>query len=154
MPLTARADTLDDQVRAIAKTLRCPVCSGETVADSNAEVSVQMRGVIRQKLEAGESPDQIKAYFVARYGESILLTPQSTGFTLGVWVMPVIALLVGFVIVLAVLRSWSRRGDGPVAAEPAVAPLAEELPEPDDERLEEELARFRRERVRGGGVSG
>jgi cytochrome c-type biogenesis protein CcmH len=153
LPATARADTLDDQVRAIAKQLRCPVCTGETVADSNAEVSVQMRGVIRQKLEAGETPDQIKAYFVARYGEGILLTPETSGFTLGVWVMPVVALVVGLIIVLGVLRSWSRRGGEVAVEEPAVLPAAP-LPEADDERLEQELARFRRERVRGGGMGG
>jgi cytochrome c-type biogenesis protein CcmH len=152
-PASARADALDDQVRAIAKQLRCPVCTGETVADSNADVSIQIRGVIRQKLEAGETPDQIKAYFVARYGEGILLTPETSGFTLGVWVMPVVALVVGLIIVLGVLRSWSRRGGEVVAEEPVAVPAAP-LPEADDERLEQELARFRQGRVRGGGVGG
>lgn len=147
-PAVVAADELDDQVRAIAKGLRCPVCSGETVADSNAPVSVQMRGIIRQKLEAGESPEQIKAYFVERYGERILLSPQAKGFTLGVWIMPVAALVAGLAIVLAVLRSWSRRG-APVGAGgdvPAPAP-----PDDGDERLARELARFRRS---GGGVRG
>lgn len=154
LPASARADALDDEVRAIAKQLRCPVCTGETVADSNAEVSIQIRGVIRQKLEAGETPDQIKAYFVARYGEGILLTPETSGFTLGVWVMPIVALIVGLLIVLGVLRSWSRRGgEAVVDDEPAAIPAAP-LPEADDERLEQELARFRREHARGGGVSG
>lgn len=154
LPAVARADALDDQVRAIAKELRCPVCSGESVADSHADVSVQMRGIIRQKLEAGESPDQIKAYFVARYGEGILLTPQASGFSLGVWIMPIVALIVGFGVVLAVLRSWSRRDAAPVLAEPAAAPVAAPLPETDDARLEQELARFRQGRARGGGVGG
>jgi cytochrome c-type biogenesis protein CcmH len=146
-PTLAVADSLDDQVRAIARELRCPVCSGETVADSNAQVSVQIRGIIRQKLEAGESPDQIKAYFVARYGESILLSPEAKGFTLGVWVAPIVALIVGLAIVLTVLRSWLRRA-APVAAIPAV-PAG--LPADEDERLERELANFRRG---SGGVRG
>jgi cytochrome c-type biogenesis protein CcmH len=142
----ARADALDDQVRAIGKELRCPVCAGETVADSNSAVAVQMRGVIRQKLEAGETPDQIKAYFVARYGAEILLTPQTSGFTLGVWIMPVVALLVGLGIVFAVLRSWSRRG-GAVAMPPtAPETSAPALSAGDDALLEEELARFRQGR--------
>lgn len=143
----ARADALDDQVRAIAKGMRCPVCAGETVADSNAAVSVQMRGVIRQKLEEGETADQIKAYFVARYGPEILLTPQTSGFTLGVWIMPIVALLVGLGIVFAILRSWSRR-----IGEDAPLPTAPETSTPslsagDDARLEEELARFRQGRA-------
>ena len=151
---SARADALDDQVRTIGKELRCPVCAGETVADSNAAVAVQMRGVIRQKLEAGESTDQIKAYFVARYGPEILLTPQASGFTLGVWIMPIVALLIGMGIVFAVLRSWSRRG----AAE-TLPPSPSETPthalsEGDDARLEEELARFRGGRAGEDRVAG
>lgn len=139
----ARADALDDRVRAIGKELRCPVCAGETVADSNAPFAVQMRGVIRQKLEAGETTDQIKAYFVARYGAEILLTPQTSGFTLGVWIMPVVALLIGLGVVFAVLRSWSRRGtdDAPLPRAPEAS--APTLSAGDDARLEEELARFR-----------
>jgi len=150
----ARADALDDQVRAIGKELRCPVCAGETVADSNAAVSVQMRGVIRQKLEAGETSDQIKAYFVARYGPEILLTPQTSGFTLGVWIMPIVALLVGLGIVFAVLRSWSRRG---AADRPAPHPAETTVPSlsaGDDARLEEELARFRQGRASDDRVAG
>ncbi|HEY8600637.1 MAG TPA: cytochrome c-type biogenesis protein [Thermomicrobiales bacterium] len=154
-PSFARADALDDQVREISKGLRCPVCSGETVADSHAPISVQMRGIIREKLEAGETKEQIDAYFVARYGPEILLTPQASGFTLGVWVMPVVALIIGFVIVLAVLRSWSRRGAAPLAPdEGAVAAPIEALPADDDARLEQELARFRHGPKTGGGVAG
>jgi len=151
---SARADALDDQVRAISKELRCPVCAGETVADSNAAVSVQMRGVIRQKLEAGETADQIKAYFVARYGPEILLTPQTSGFTLGVWIMPVVALLVGLGVVFAVLRSWSRRGadDAPLPRVPEMS--APTLSAGDDARLEEELARFRQGQAGDDRVAG
>jgi cytochrome c-type biogenesis protein CcmH len=154
LPAVARADALDDQVREISKGLRCPVCSGESVADSHAPISVQMRGIIREKLEAGESPDQIRAYFVTRYGSEILLSPQTSGFTLGVWVMPIFALIIGFLIVLAVLRSWSRRGE-PVAAPPSAATADEavQLPPDDDALLERELSRFRQEHARGGGVS-
>jgi cytochrome c-type biogenesis protein CcmH len=154
-PTLARADALDDQVREIAKGLRCPVCSGETVADSHAPISVQMRGIIREKLEAGESKDQIDAYFVSRYGPEILLTPQASGFTLGVWVMPIVALVVGFLIVLAVLRSWSRRGDASTTTAEDVAPEpVETIPAGDDARLEQELARFRHGPKAGGGVPG
>lgn len=133
------ADTLDDRVREIAKELRCPVCAGETVADSNAPLSVQMRGSIREKLEAGESREQILQSFVDSYGESILAEPPARGFALGVWVAPLVALAVGLGVVLAVLRGWRRRvGDAvpPAAAAAAVSP--------EEERLERELARFRR----------
>ncbi len=150
----ARADALDDQVRAIGKELRCPVCAGETVADSNAALAVQMRGVIRQKLEAGETTDQIKAYFVARYGPEILLTPQTSGFTLGVWLMPIVALLVGLGVVFAVLRSWSRRGADAAPLPRAPETTAPSLSEGDDARLEEELARLRQGRTGEDRVAG
>ena len=150
----ARADALDDQVRTIGKELRCPVCAGETVADSNAAVAVQMRGVIRQKLETGETADQIKAYFVARYGPEILLTPQTSGFTLGVWIMPIVALLVGLGVVFAVLRSWSRRGMDDTPEPTAPETSAPSLSEGDDARLEEELARFRQGRAGEDRVAG
>lgn len=154
-PTFARADALDDQVREISKGLRCPVCSGETVADSHAPISIQMRGIIREKLEAGETKDQIDAYFVARYGPEILLTPQASGFTLGVWVMPIVALIVGFLIVLTVLRSWSRRGVAPIELDEDAAPVpVEVIPAGDDARLEQELARFRHGPKTGGGVAG
>ena len=149
LPSLVAADELDDRVRAIAKELRCPVCAGETVADSNAQVSVQMRGIIREKLEAGETPEQIKAYFVARYGSSILLSPEAKGFTLGVWVAPVVALVLGLAIVLTVVRSWMRRSAPVVATSTATS--VRPLPSDDDERLEQELANFRRS---GGGVRG
>lgn len=143
----ALADELDDQVRAIAKELRCPVCAGETVADSNAEISVQMRGIIREKLQAGETRDQIIQYFVARYGEQILASPPARGFTLGVWLAPGLALLVGLVVVGAVLRGWYR-GRTPVVEAPVDQPVAG-LRAADEERLERELERFRREVARG-----
>lgn len=146
-PLAARAATIDDQVREVAKTLRCPVCSGESVADSNAPLSVQMRGIIREKLEAGESPDQIRAYFVAHYGPEILQTPAPAGFTLGVWLMPILALLVGLAVVVTVLRSWSR----PSAAQPAATAPAATLPESEEARLEAELRRFQRQGASGTG---
>lgn len=141
LPTLVAADALDDRVRAIAKQLRCPVCAGESVADSHAQVSVQMRGIIRQKLEAGESEAQIKQYFVERYGESILLEPEARGFTLGVWIAPVVAMIAGLAIVGAVLRSWSRRGPAVLSRQPATAGP---LPAADDDRLERELARFQR----------
>ena len=143
----ARADELDDRVRAIARELRCMVCQGETVADSNAQLSVQMRAIIREKLEAGETREQILDYFVARYGESILATPPRRGFALGVWVAPIVALLAGLTIIGVVLRGWRR---GVATATPAAQPApAASQPSGDEERLERELERFRREGARG-----
>lgn len=147
----ARADALDDEVRQIAEQLRCPVCQGETVADSQAPISVQMRGIIREKLQQGETRDQIIQYFVQRYGVGILADPPARGFTLGVWVVPIVVLVVGLGLVVAVLRGWLRPPGraAAVTAAPDGDARPATLPAADDERLERELERFRREGAHG-----
>lgn len=98
------AQDLDAQARAIAARLRCPVCQNESVADSPAELAAQMRVLIRQRLDAGDTPDQIVAYFVSKYGEWILLEPPRRGVLWLVWIGPALALLAGLVIAAAFLR--------------------------------------------------
>ncbi len=92
------AQSVDAQVQAVASRLRCPVCQNESVADSPAELAAQMRALIRQKLDAGERPEHIIAYFVSKYGEWILLEPPRRGFLWLVWISPFAALLVGFLV--------------------------------------------------------
>ncbi|MBV9543227.1 MAG: cytochrome c-type biogenesis protein CcmH, partial [Chloroflexi bacterium] len=89
MPLVAHADAQDDAVRRIALQLQCPVCEGETVADSPSGLANDMRNVIRQKVAAGEPDQQILDEFVASYGDGILTEPPKHGISLGVWVGPV-----------------------------------------------------------------
>src|SRR5437879_12749644 len=76
----APAPDLDDQTRAIATELRCVVCQNLSVADSPSEMAQQMRAIVREQLQAGKSPDQIKDYFVSKYGEWGLLEPKHRGF--------------------------------------------------------------------------
>lgn len=109
----AAAQPLDTQVQEIAARLRCPVCQNESVADSPAELAGQMRALIRQKLAAGESPDQIIAYFVSRYGEWILLEPPKRGVTWAVWIAPPAALLLGALVAASFLRRVVKRRSGP-----------------------------------------
>jgi cytochrome c-type biogenesis protein CcmH len=97
------------EVHAIAAQLRCVVCQNLSVADSPSEMAGQMRGVIRERLAAGERPDQVIRYFVDKYGEWILLAPPRRGFTLLVWVVPPLAVAVGIVLVVALVTRWTRR---------------------------------------------
>lgn len=106
------APDLDAQVQAIASRLRCPVCQNESVADSPSELSSQMRVLIRGKLQAGETPVQILAYFVSKYGEWILLEPPRRGVLWLVWIGPAAALLAGFAIAAAFLRRTVRSAAG------------------------------------------
>ena len=126
----AAAPVHEETVHEIAAQLRCVVCQSLSVADSPSETANQMRGIIRERLAAGDSPEQVKAYFVEKYGLWILLSPPRQGFNLLVWVVPFAALGAGLVLVLLLVRRWSRR--------PAQAPAA---PSPDDAML----ARIRRE---------
>lgn len=91
---------LDDRVREVASRLMCPVCAGRTVAESPSELAGQMRDLIRRKLEQGESPEQIVAYFVDRYGEGILAEPPRRGLGTLVWLAPALAVLGGIAYVL------------------------------------------------------
>lgn len=107
-PAVRLADSaLDAQARALSSVLRCPVCQGESIQDSPAELAQQMRAVVREQLEEGKSPDEIKAYFVARYGEWILLEPAATGLNIALYALPVVLVLGGLALVTIVVRRWT-----------------------------------------------
>lgn len=107
----ARADELsDDHVARIAGQLQCPVCPGETVANSEAQLAVQMRADIRQKIADGWSDRQILQFYVDRYGESILLNPPKSGFTMLIWLGVVAVVALGLVVVGSALAEVLRRG--------------------------------------------
>lgn len=99
-------ETLDQRVQDVASQLICPVCQGESVASSQATIAQQMRAVIRQQLQEGQSEAQVIQYFKARYGPQIVWTPQWQGFDLVAWLVPIALLLLGVVILFYVLRSW------------------------------------------------
>ena len=118
-PALAHADALDDSVRRVAVQLQCPVCEGESVADSPSGLANDMRSVIRAKIVAGESDQQILDEFVASYGDSILTEPPKRGISLGVWLGPTIAVLLGVVVLGLLLRAWRRTPSPSAAAAPA-----------------------------------
>jgi cytochrome c-type biogenesis protein CcmH len=99
---------LEAHTTALAKQLRCPVCQGESIQDSPAELAKQIRDVVRDQLRAGKTPDEVKAYFVSKYGESILLEPKATGFNLLVYALPWLVVLGGLVVIVVAVRRWTR----------------------------------------------
>ena len=109
------APVSEDAVHEVAAQLRCVVCQSLSVADSPSETAHQMKDIIRERLAAGETPEQVRAYFVEKYGTWILLSPPRQGFNLLVWVVPFVGLGLGLVLVLIVVRRWSRRPAAPAA---------------------------------------
>ena len=96
------------QVQQIAAGLHCPICKDLSVADSPAPLAQQMREEIAQKLSAGESADQIRASFVAAYGDSVLMTPPRHGVAAAAYYLPLIVLASGLIAALTLLRRWLR----------------------------------------------
>lgn len=84
-----------DRARALETQLKCPECEALSVADSNAPTSRAIRTDVKKRIAAGQSDDEIRDAYVARYGEEILLQPKSSGLGLLVWVLPVLVLVVG-----------------------------------------------------------
>ena len=107
-PTVARANALDEGVRRVGLQLQCPVCEGENVADSPSGLANDMRSVIRARLSAGASDQQILDEFVASYGDGILSEPPKRGISLGVWIGPVVAVVLGAIALTLLLRTWRR----------------------------------------------
>lgn len=101
-------DVYSQRTLELSRRLHCPVCAGQTVADSNSELARQIRGLIEEKVQAGESDQQILDFFVARYGVSILAEPPKSGIGMGLWWMPVLVVLVGAGVVVTYLRERTR----------------------------------------------
>lgn len=116
------ADVPPEDVAEIARNLNCPLCQGYNLQDCPLEVCAQMRELIRERLAAGQSRDEIVAAFVVDYGPQVLNEPPRSGFFLGAWVLPIAALILGVIAVaLYVRRSVAapRPGDEESSASPA-----------------------------------
>ena len=98
---------LEARTSAVASTLRCPVCQGESIQDSPADLAQDMRALVREQLREGKTPEEVKAYFVGRYGEWILLEPRMTGLNILLYVFPVVLVLAGLALVVVLVRKWS-----------------------------------------------
>ncbi len=96
----ARAETqlnpeLEERARALFLELRCVVCQNQSIGDSDADVARDLREIVREQIQAGQTNQQIRTFLVDRYGEFILLKPVFAWHTLVLWVAPVFLLLLG-----------------------------------------------------------
>ena len=101
---------LEARARTLSKDLRCVVCQGESIDDSNADIARDLRLLVRERLKTGDSDQAVIDYVVSRYGEFVLLNPRLRGETLLLWGAPVVLFLAGATAMLLFVR---RRGGKP-----------------------------------------
>lgn len=137
--------TADQRVHQLSQQLMCPVCDGQTLDQSQAQLSEDMKAVIRTKIEEGATNTEIRAYFVERYGEIVLASPDAGGFNLIAWVMPAAIFLGGALLVgnaYMNMRKRRRGDDNEEKRDRVEAVLVKPEPELDEylERADREMA--------------
>lgn len=108
---------LEARARALTAELRCVVCQNESVDDSNAPLAKDIRVLVRERILAGDSDEEIRDYIVARYGEYVLLRPPLSANTILLWFGPVLLLAGGLALAYFYVRRLNK-------APRAVAPLS------------------------------
>jgi cytochrome c-type biogenesis protein CcmH len=129
-----RSATPEARTHAIASELRCPVCLNLSVADSPSRLAGAMRAEILDQLRAGRTEEQVRAYFVARYGDWILLEPEGRGLELVPVLFPAAAVLVGIGVWALAVRRRARSDPAPVATEQERGRIRHELAAMEDPR--------------------
>lgn len=124
------APPLEARVQVLGKQLRCAVCQGLSVSDSPASMARAQLDKVRELVASGKSDQEVKDYFVARYGEWVLLQPKAEGFNLLVWLGPVVLVLGGLFFIFRQVRG------GPVPPAPVVTAAPPRSDAPVDPYLE------------------
>jgi len=107
----ALSDDISDndlRIQQLNKTIMCPVCPGESIDQSQNQLSAQMRSIVSEQVHEGRSDEQIKAFFVERYTQSVLLEPPQKGFSLLVWLLPPAGMVAAIVLLILALRVMRR----------------------------------------------
>ena len=95
---------LEQRARDISAELRCLVCQNQSIDDSDADLAKDLRVLVRERLVAGDTDDQVRQYLVDRYGEFVLLRPRVEGHTLILWLAAPGLLLIGLVVLFIMAR--------------------------------------------------
>jgi cytochrome c-type biogenesis protein CcmH len=128
---------LQKTAREIYGLIMCPLCAGQTIAQSSNETSSQMRDLVLKMLRQGETKEEILQYFESRYGERIMAKPSKKGFNLILWFFPFVFVALAATVIYFLIRRWSAG----VQVAP-VAPFDEDQLAEYKERLEKELKQF------------
>jgi cytochrome c-type biogenesis protein CcmH len=116
---------LETRARAISEGLRCLVCQNQSIDDSDADLAHDLRVLVRERLTAGDSDQQVRDYLVARYGEYVLLNPVMGPHTVLLWIAAPVVLVIGGIVVFAGARR--KRAAGQTALTEDEARALEEL---------------------------
>lgn len=104
-------DPADDaRARALEMEIRCVQCENEPIAQSTAEIAVDMRALVRERIAAGDSDAEIRGFFRDRYGDFVLFRPPFDARTWLLWAAPVLLLLAGFAAIFAMIRRGGAEG--------------------------------------------
>lgn len=109
---------LEARATALADQLRCPVCQGLSIHDSPSPLAQDMKDLIRSQVAAGATDQEVREYFISKYGEWVLLEPEARGFNLVVYVLPFIGLLLGIALIAVMVRRWTVPEDQPAVEAP------------------------------------
>jgi cytochrome c-type biogenesis protein CcmH len=131
-PALAQEEADFDRINNIAKELNCPTCTGINLSDCRTLTCEQWREQIGELVGQGYSDQEVLNYFSTRYGDQVLQEPPQRGFTLLVWILPVVALVGGGIWLVITLRKW-RQEPEPVAA--STTPDVPATPQTDDDYL-------------------
>jgi cytochrome c-type biogenesis protein CcmH len=99
----------EKQAVELMDTMRCVVCQGQPISGSDAEMAGDMRRIIRERIAAGDRPDDVRAWLVSRYGDFVSFKPEVKPATLPLWLLPLAALLGGLWLVLSRLKFRRRQ---------------------------------------------
>ena len=116
--LTAADPALEARMLAITGELRCLVCQNQTIADSHADLAVDLRQEVREMLKRGMTDDQVRRYMTDRYGDFILYRPPLKATTAVLWLGPALLLAVALIALAVVIRRRSRLADDHFEADP------------------------------------
>ena len=128
--LTAADPALEARMLAITGELRCLVCQNQTIADSHADLAVDLRQEVRELLQKGRTPDQIRQYMTARYGDFVLYRPPLKASTAVLWLGPAVLLAIALAALVVVIRRRARLADDAFEPEPMLPDADEAVDAP------------------------
>lgn len=130
-------EALQKTAKEIYDLVMCPICPGQTIAQSSNETSAQMRALVLKKLHEGETKEEILKYFEDRYGERAMAMPSKKGLNLMLWFLPFIFVALVIILIYYLIQHWSNKATAESPTDMEESKLSEYK-----ERMEKELKEF------------